>query len=66
VWGYPKNAYFECKSDFKGLKNRAGFFTFVRDVLESKHVEKAIKSLYDTLPVRVADVIDYNGWWSRF
>ena len=66
VWGYPKNAYFECKSDFKGQKDRARLFVFVRDILESKQVEKAIKSLYDTLPVRVADLIDHNGWWSRF
>jgi hypothetical protein len=66
IWWYPKNAYFESKDNFNGQKDVGRFFFFVKEILESKLVENTIKTLYETLPIGIADVIEHKGWWSRF
>jgi hypothetical protein len=66
IWWYHKNTYFESKDDSNGKKDRGQLFFFFKKILESKHVENAIKTLYETLPIRIADVIEHKGWWSRF
>jgi hypothetical protein len=66
IWQYPKQAYFNSEKDFKGRGGRARLFVFITEILESTHVNKAIKELYSTIPDRINDVIKHDGWWSRF
>jgi len=66
IWQYPKQAYFNSEKDFKGRGGRARLYVFITEILESTHVNKAIKELYSTIPDRINDFIKHDGWWNRF